>query len=78
MLDISVWVNGLAAPLTYISPGQINFQMPWETAAGPPDIQVTRNGAASNVETVTITASASSAFLSDLTSGMAWVNGSGV
>jgi uncharacterized protein (TIGR03437 family) len=75
--DVSVSVNGLEAPLTYVSPGQINFQVPWETAAGPADIEVTRNGTGSNAETVTVTASAPSPFLSDLTSGMAWVNGPG-
>jgi adhesin/invasin len=30
---ISVTVNGTAAPLLFISPGQINFQIPWKTTA---------------------------------------------
>jgi adhesin/invasin len=30
----SVTVNGTAAPLFFASPGQINFQVPWETSTG--------------------------------------------
>jgi uncharacterized protein (TIGR03437 family) len=30
---ISVTVNGTAAPLLFVSPGQINFQIPWKTTA---------------------------------------------
>jgi uncharacterized protein (TIGR03437 family) len=33
--DVSVTVNGLAAPLDFVSPGQINLQIPYE--ALPPD-----------------------------------------
>lgn len=75
--DVSVSVNGVAAPLLYVSPGRINFQMPWETAPGSADVQTMRNGVGSNVETVTVTPATPSAFLSDFTSGVAWVNGSG-
>jgi len=32
---VSVSVNGVAAPLIYVSPTQINFQVPWETTPGP-------------------------------------------
>ena len=31
---VSVTVNGRSAPLTMVSPKQINFQVPWETAPG--------------------------------------------
>jgi uncharacterized protein (TIGR03437 family) len=74
---VSVSVNGLPAPLTYVSPGQINFQVPWETVVGPADIQAMRDGTPGNIENVTITASAPSAFLSDPATGLAWVNGVG-
>jgi uncharacterized protein (TIGR03437 family) len=75
---VSVSVNGVPAPLTYVSPAQINFQIPRETAAGTAvDLQVGRNGALSAPETVTIESAAPSAFLSDLTSGLVWVNGAG-
>lgn len=30
--DTSVRIDGIAAPLFYVSPGQINFQAPWELA----------------------------------------------
>src|ERR1700730_10491106 len=33
--DANVYVNGVAAPLVFVSPGQINFQVPWETPIGP-------------------------------------------
>jgi len=75
--DVSVSVNGIAAPLIYVSPGQINFQVPWETAPGSADIQAMRNEIGSNVETVTLTPAAPSAFLSNFSTGVAWVNGSG-
>jgi len=32
--SISVKVNGTPAPMLYLSPGQINFQVPWKTAVG--------------------------------------------
>ena len=38
--DVSVSVNGVAAPLLYVSPVQINAQIPFETAAGTAQIQV--------------------------------------
>ena len=31
---VTVSVNGVTAPLIYVSPAQINFQVPWETAPG--------------------------------------------
>ncbi len=74
---VTVSVNGVAAPLTYVSPSQIDFQVPWETAPGlAVNVKVTRNGADSNVEPVTIDARASpSMFLSEFTNGVAWVTG---
>jgi uncharacterized protein (TIGR03437 family) len=41
LADVSVSVNGVAAPLFYVSPGQINAQIPYETAVGTAQIQVT-------------------------------------
>jgi len=74
---VSVSVNGVSAPLTYVSPGQINFQVPWETAPGlAVNVQVTRASAGSNVEAITIASMASpSMFLNNLTTGVAWVTG---
>jgi len=74
---VSVSVNGLNAPLTYVSPGQINFQVPWETQPGTAaTVQVTRASVQSNVETFTIANTAApSMFLNDTTTGVAWVTG---
>jgi beta-glucosidase len=76
---VSVSVNGVKAPLVYVSPAQINFQVPWETpAASSVDIVVTRNNIDSQPETVTVAAaSAPSMFLSEFTNGTAWVTGLG-
>jgi uncharacterized protein (TIGR03437 family) len=58
----TVLVNGIPAPLTYVSPAQINFQAPWATPVGPSSVQVTRYGFATNSEAVTFPATAPSAF----------------
>jgi len=34
MAGVSATVNGIAAPLYYVSPGQLNIQIPYETAIG--------------------------------------------
>ena len=75
--NVSVAVNGVNAPLVYVSPTQINFQVPWETAPGTAiTVQVTRAGAQSNVETITVASTASpSMFLNNYTTGVAWVTG---
>jgi len=43
--NVTVTVGGVEAPLFYVSPLQINFQVPFETRAGSPAILV-KNGAA--------------------------------
>ena len=75
---LSVSVGGRPAPLIYASAGQINFQIPWETALGAAvSVQVTRAGVSSSVQTVAITSTASpSVFLYDDASRLAWVTGS--
>src|SRR5450755_313907 len=75
---VTVTVDEVAAPLVYVSPGQINFQMPWEAAPSvAANVQVTRNATSSEIETITIAASASpSMFFADFTNGVAWMTGS--
>jgi uncharacterized protein (TIGR03437 family) len=34
LAGVAITVNGIAAPIWYVSPGQINFQMPYEVGAG--------------------------------------------
>jgi adhesin/invasin len=51
----SVSIGGLAAPLFYASPGQINAQVPFELAAGHQyDVQVNVNGALSATEPIAL------------------------
>jgi uncharacterized protein (TIGR03437 family) len=53
-----VLVNGRAAPLYFASPGQINFQMPFETVGGDAVVQVERNGVVGNRASVSVAAQA--------------------
>ncbi|HJT87028.1 MAG TPA: trypsin-like peptidase domain-containing protein [Bryobacteraceae bacterium] len=41
---VSVAINGIAAPLYYVSPGQLNVQVPFEVAPGIAQVTVTANG----------------------------------
>ncbi|MBZ5726717.1 MAG: Ig-like domain repeat protein [Acidobacteriia bacterium] len=41
---VSATVNGVPAPLHFISPGQLNIQVPYETAAGAAVLGVNNNG----------------------------------
>ena len=44
MQGVSATVNGIAAPLYYVSPGQLNIQIPYETGAGTAILGVNNNG----------------------------------
>ena len=49
----SVQIDGIAAPLFFVSPGQINFQVPWELLGQTQaSITVTSNGVMSDPRTV--------------------------
>jgi uncharacterized protein (TIGR03437 family) len=75
---VHVTVDGVSAPLLYVSPGQINFQIPWETMPGlAVQLKVIRDGIESNVELLTVEATAPSLFLSEFVNGVAWVTGDG-
>jgi uncharacterized protein (TIGR03437 family) len=41
---VSAAVNGLAAPLVYVSPTQVNIQVPYEAGAGPGVVGINNNG----------------------------------
>jgi uncharacterized protein (TIGR03437 family) len=43
----SVTINGIGAPVSYVNPGEINAQIPYETALGLARIVVTVDGRAS-------------------------------
>jgi uncharacterized protein (TIGR03437 family) len=48
--SVTVAVNGFAAPLLYVSPTQINVQIPYEAGAGPAVLGVNNNGAAAGIQ----------------------------
>jgi uncharacterized protein (TIGR03437 family) len=44
LLGVSATVNGISAPLWFVSPGQINLQIPYETTAGTAALGINDNG----------------------------------
>lgn len=48
LADVSVKVNGVNIPLNFVSPRQINAQLPFETAAGDATLLVTNSAGASD------------------------------
>ena len=58
LLGTSVQLSGQPIPLYYVSPGQINVQIPPGTPAGPATLSVTTGGAVSGQYNVTIQAAA--------------------
>ena len=60
----SVQVNGVAAPLYYVSPVQINFQVPWATpTTGTVNVAVLVNGGSSNIASVAVATAAPGLFV---------------
>jgi uncharacterized protein (TIGR03437 family) len=62
LAGVSVSVNGQSAPLLYVTPTQVNFQVPWETALGSGTVTVNVNGGASNSITVSVLGAAPGLF----------------
>ncbi len=48
--SITVTVNGFAAPLLYVSPTQINVQIPYEAGAGTAVLGINNNGEAAGIQ----------------------------
>ena len=44
LAGVSATVNGIAAPLYYVSPGQLDIQIPYEAGSGPSVLAVNNNG----------------------------------
>jgi uncharacterized protein (TIGR03437 family) len=44
LAGVSATVNGVSAPLYYVSPGQVNLQIPYETGAGTAVLAIDNNG----------------------------------
>ena len=59
---VSVSVNGKAAPVLFVTPGQVNFQVPWETAVGTASVTVTVGGRTSGSVTIPVLAAAPGIF----------------
>lgn len=62
LAGVSVYVNGVNAPLIYVSPAQINFQMPWGARAGTATVTLLASGTQSNVLTFPVSAAAPGVF----------------
>ncbi|MBS1860005.1 MAG: CHRD domain-containing protein [Acidobacteria bacterium] len=58
----SVQIAGRAAPLVYVSPGQINAQVPFETPAGVQTLTVDNGSGASAAYSITVAAAAPAIF----------------
>jgi uncharacterized protein (TIGR03437 family) len=54
LANVSVLVNGVSAPLYYVSAGQIDFVIPWSTPSGPATVQVMSGGVPSNSVTLQV------------------------
>jgi uncharacterized protein (TIGR03437 family) len=60
---VQVFVNGAASPLTFLSPEQINFAIPWDSLLiAPLNVEVMLNGVLSNAVPITLASSAPSLF----------------
>ena len=59
---IAVKINGIAAPLQYVSPAQINAQVPFETAPGTAQLTVESNGTTASAAGLAIKAAAPGIF----------------
>jgi uncharacterized protein (TIGR03437 family) len=62
---VSITVNGQSAPILFVTPTQVNFQVPWETALGPAAVTVAVNGGGSNAVTVPVLGAAPGLFSSN-------------
>ncbi len=63
-VGVSVTVNGQTAPVFFASPGQINFQVPWETATGTANVTVSVAGGVSNTVSVPVVTAGPGLFVS--------------
>ncbi len=62
LVDATVTVNGLAVPLLYASPSQINFQVPYEAPLGTAQVIVTTQRGSSNSFPMPLQSTAPSVF----------------
>lgn len=67
LLGTGVTVNGVAAPLFFVSPGQINIQVPFATSGASANIIVNRGGSNSNTVAVPVAPSSPGFFTQNVT-----------
>jgi uncharacterized protein (TIGR03437 family) len=60
--NASVYVNGVAAPLLYVSSSQVNFQVPWEIPLGQASVVMIVDDAVSNTLSATVAVGAPGVF----------------
>jgi uncharacterized protein (TIGR03437 family) len=60
---LSVKINGIAAPIAFVGPTQVNAQVPFELAPGPAFLVLESNGAVADPVPVTIAATTPGVFL---------------
>ncbi len=82
LAGVTVKINGIPAPLVYVSPTQINAQVPFEVALGAASLVVESNGASAAPVALTMVPAAPGIFLLDGTRAAATnqdftVNGAG-
>jgi uncharacterized protein (TIGR03437 family) len=71
MAGVSATVNGVSAPLYYVSPVQVNVQIPYETGAGAAVLAINNNGQVATFQfSVAVTAPGLYASAIDNTTGM--------
>ena len=69
--NANVYINGREAKLLYVSPTQVNFEMPWNTQVGTATIVMIVNNTVSNVLTIPVAAAAPVLFPTVLSSAYA-------
>jgi uncharacterized protein (TIGR03437 family) len=67
--NVQVTVNGTPAPLYYVSPGQVDFQIPYSIPPGPALVRVSSNGSTGGSAGITVQQAAPSI--------LAWVDAAG-
>jgi uncharacterized protein (TIGR03437 family) len=63
--SVSLASNGEQLPLYYVSPGQINAQLPYDVGTGPVSLLVTTAAGKSNTDTITVSTQAPKFFTLD-------------
>lgn len=64
MASVAATVNGVAAPLYYVSPGQLNIQLPYETVANKTAVLNINNNGQTTSQSFTVAAAAPGIFTS--------------